>query len=151
MPSRRPVAPFKRPLMIDAANFARIVERVRTNRAARRTALIQRWQDQRRQLGLKPEPDKRELQNFCHMVVTDPHTLQLLDRDVVEAMSFFLARVFLKLKPRSTAPSTTEIGRWVECLLSSRSLGEARRYVAQETGKTIEAVTIAHRRFRKSR
>jgi hypothetical protein len=151
MPPRRPAAPLKRPLMIDAADFARIVERVKTNRVARQTTLIRRWQDQRRQLGLEPEPDKRELQNFCHMVVTDPHALQLLDRDVVEAMSFFLARVFLKLRPRSTSFSTTEIGRWVERLLSSRPLGEARRYVAEKSGKTIEAVTIAHRRFRKSR
>jgi hypothetical protein len=151
MPPRRPAAPLKRPLMIEAADFARIVGRVRTNRATARTALIRGWQEQRRQLGLRPEPDKRELQNFCHMAVTDPQTLQLLDRGVVEAMSFFLARVFLKLQPRSAALTTTEIGRWVERLLSSRSLGEARRYVAEKSGKTEEAVIAAHRRFRKGR
>jgi hypothetical protein len=89
MPPRRPSKPLKRPLRIDAANFARIVERMRTSRVARRTALVQRWQDQRRQLGLEPEPDKRELQNFCQLVVNDPHALQLLDRNVVEARISF--------------------------------------------------------------
>jgi hypothetical protein len=149
MAPRRPARPLKRPLMIDAVDFARIVEHVKTNRVARRMALIRRWQDQRRQLGLEPEPDKRELRHFCQMVESDPHSLQLLERDVIEAMNFFLARFCLKQMP-SRPLSTAEVGRWVERLIDGgRPLGDARRWVAEQTGKTEEAVIIAHRRSRK--
>jgi hypothetical protein len=148
-------------LKIDDGDFARIVSRIRANRREARAALIRRWQNEFRQARAKPgetddldgdlsvyEPTQRELWNFCRGVVDDPRLL--LQGNVLAPMTFYLARAYLEQKPQFPL-SSEEIASMVDRLTESLPLGEARSRVAKMTGKTEEAVTIAHRRYRATR